>query len=218
MHSGVEQERSYARWEPVARRVVDLAVVVIALLVLAIPMLLIATAIKWGSPGPAFYRQQRIGRGGRPFTMYKFRTMRVGGSDAQHRELIARELRGEDTSVGGSWKIDCDPRITRVGSFLRRTSVDELPQLINVLRGQMSLVGPRPCLDWEAEMFPAKFAERFDVPPGLTGLWQVSGRSTMGTLEMLELDLAYVRSWSFWSDLRILLRTVPALLKGQGAR
>lgn len=218
MHSGVEQERSYARWEPVARRVVDLAVVVMALLVLAIPMLLIATAIKWGSPGPAFYRQQRIGRGGRPFTMYKFRTMRVGGSDAQHRELIARELRGEDTSVGGSWKIDCDPRITRVGSFLRRTSVDELPQLINVLRGQMSLVGPRPCLDWEAEMFPAKFAERFDVPPGLTGLWQVSGRSTMGTLEMLELDLAYVRSWSFWSDLGILLRTVPALLKGQGAR
>jgi lipopolysaccharide/colanic/teichoic acid biosynthesis glycosyltransferase len=218
VHSGVEQERSYARWEPVARRVVDLAVVVIALLVLAIPMLLIATAIKWGSPGPAFYRQQRIGRGGRPFTMYKFRTMRVGGSDAQHRELIARELRGEDTSVGGSWKIDCDPRITRVGSFLRRTSVDELPQLINVLRGQMSLVGPRPCLDWEAEMFPAKFAERFDVPPGLTGLWQVSGRSTMGTLEMLELDLAYVRSWSFWSDLGILLRTVPALLKGQGAR
>ena len=218
MHSGVEQARSYARWEPVARRAVDLAVVVVALLVLAIPMLLISMSIKWGSPGPAFYRQQRIGRGGRPFTMYKFRTMRVGGSDAQHRELIARELRGEDTSVNGSWKIDCDPRVTRVGSFLRRTSVDELPQLINVLRGQMSLVGPRPCLDWEAAMFPAKFAERFDVPPGLTGLWQVSGRSTMGTLEMLELDLAYVRSWSFWSDLGILFKTVPALLKGQGAR
>ncbi len=218
MHSGVEQARSHARWEPVARRAVDLAVVVVALLVLAIPMLVIATAIKWGSAGPAFYRQQRIGRGGRPFTMYKFRTMRVGGSDAQHRELIARELRGEDTSVDGSWKIDCDRRITRLGAFLRKTSLDELPQLLNVLWGQMSLVGPRPCLDWEAEMFPAKFAERFDVPPGLTGLWQVSGRSTMGTLEMLELDLAYVRSWSFWSDLGILLRTVPALLKGQGAR
>ena len=218
MSSGVEQTRLPARWEPIARRAVDLAVVVVALLVLVIPMLLIGMAIRLGSPGPAFYRQQRIGRGGRPFTMYKFRTMRVGGSDAQHRELIARELRGEDTSVNGSWKIDGDPRVTQVGSFLRRTSLDELPQLINVLRGQMSLVGPRPCLDWEAEMFPAKFAERFDVPPGLTGLWQVSGRSTMGTLEMLELDLAYVRSWSFWSDLRILLRTVPALLKGQGAR
>ena len=218
MHSGVEQARAHARWEPIARRAVDLAVVVVALLVLAIPMLFIATAIKVGSPGPALYRQRRIGRGGQPFTMYKFRTMRVGGSDAQHRELIARELRGENTSVDGSWKIDRDPRVTPVGSLLRRTSVDELPQLLNVLRGQMSLVGPRPCLDWEAEMFPAKFAERFDVPPGLTGLWQVSGRSTMGTLEMLELDLAYVRSWSFWSDLGILLRTVPALLKGQGAR
>jgi lipopolysaccharide/colanic/teichoic acid biosynthesis glycosyltransferase len=216
--SGVEQARLPARWEPIARRAVDLTVVVIALLVLAIPMLLIAAAVKCGSPGPALYRQQRIGRGGRPFTMYKFRTMRMGCSDAQHRELIARELRGEDTSMNGSWKIDSDPRVTRIGSFLRRTSIDELPQLLNVLRGQMSLVGPRPCLDWEAEMFPARFAERFDVPPGLTGLWQVSGRSTMGTLEMLELDLAYVRSWSFWSDLRILLRTVPALLRGQGAR
>ncbi|MGH3822420.1 MAG: sugar transferase [Pseudonocardiaceae bacterium] len=218
MSSGVEQARLPARWEPIARRGVDLAVVVVALLVLAIPMLLIATAVKLGSPGPAFYRQQRIGRGGRPFTIYKFRTMRVGGSDAQHRELIARELRGEDTSVNGSWKIDRDPRVTRIGSFLRRTSVDELPQLINVLWGQMSLVGPRPCLDWEAEMFPARFAERFAVPPGLTGLWQVSGRSTMGTLEMLELDLAYVRSWSFWSDLRILLRTIPVLFRGQGSR
>jgi lipopolysaccharide/colanic/teichoic acid biosynthesis glycosyltransferase len=216
--SCVEQARLPARWEPVARRAVDLAVVGIALLMLVIPMLLIAMAIRLGTPGPALYRQQRLGRGGRPFTMYKFRTMRVGGSDAQHRELIARELRGEDTSVGGSWKIDSDPRVTRVGSLLRRTSIDELPQLINVLRGQMSLVGPRPCLDWEAEMFPAKFAERFDVPPGLTGLWQVSGRSTMGTLEMLELDLAYVRSWSFWTDLGILLRTVPTLLRGNGAR
>ena len=218
MSSGVEQTRLPARWEPIARRAVDLSVVVVALLVLMIPMLVIGMAIRLSSPGPAFYRQQRIGRGGRPFTMYKFRTMRVGGSDAQHRELIARELRGEDTSVNGSWKIDRDPRVTRVGAFLRRTSIDELPQLINVLWGQMSLVGPRPCLDWEAAMFPARFAERFDVPPGLTGLWQVSGRSTMGTLEMLELDLAYVRGWSFWSDLGILLRTVPALLRGQGAR
>ncbi|MDQ3762131.1 MAG: sugar transferase [Actinomycetota bacterium] len=218
MSSGVEQARLPARWEPVARRAVDLVVVVIALLVLMIPMLLIAMAIRLGTSGPALYRQQRIGRGGRPFTMYKFRTMRVGCSDAQHRELIARELRGEDTSVGGSWKIDSDPRVTRLGSILRRTSIDELPQLFNVLRGQMSLVGPRPCLAWEAEMFPAKFAERFDVPPGLTGLWQVSGRSTMGTLEMLELDLAYVRSWSFRTDLSILLRTVPTLLRGHGAR
>lgn len=218
MSSGVEQVRLPARWELVARRAVDLTVVMIALLVLVIPMLLVAMAIRLGSPGPALYRQQRVGRGGRPFTMYKFRTMRVGGSDGQHRELIARELRGEDTSVNGSWKIDSDPRVTRIGAILRRTSADELPQLINVLLGQMALVGPRPCLEWEAEMFPPKFAGRFDVPPGLTGLWQVSGRSTMGTLEMLELDLVYVRSWSFWSDLGILMRTVPTLLRGHGAR
>jgi len=216
--SGVEQVRLPARWELVARRAVDLMVVVIALLVLVIPMLLVAMAIKLGSPGPALYRQQRVGRGGQPFTMYKFRTMRVGGSDTQHRELIARELRGENTSVNGSWKIDSDPRVTRIGGILRRTSADELPQLINVLLGQMALVGPRPCLKWEAEMFPPKFAGRFDVPPGLTGLWQVSGRSTMGTLEMLELDLVYVRSWGFWRDLAILLRTVPTLLRGHGAR
>jgi lipopolysaccharide/colanic/teichoic acid biosynthesis glycosyltransferase len=216
--SGVDQMRLPARWESVARRAVDLMVVSIALLVLVIPMLLIALMIRLGTPGPALYRQQRIGQGGRLFTMYKFRTMRVGGSDAQHRELIARELRGEDTSVGGSWKIDSDPRVTRLGSILRRTSVDELPQLLNVLRGEMALVGPRPCLEWEAEMFPPKYTVRFDVPPGLTGLWQVSGRSTMGTLEMLELDLTYVRSWSFWTDLTILVRTVPTLLRGHGAR
>jgi lipopolysaccharide/colanic/teichoic acid biosynthesis glycosyltransferase len=207
-----------ATWESVARRAVDLLVSGLALAVLAIPMIIIGMTIKWTSVGPALFQQQRVGLGGRTFTMYKFRTMRTGVGDEMLRELIAAELRGEDTSVNGSWKIDCDPPVTRVGSFLRRTSIDELPQLINVLRGQMSLVGPRPCLDWEAEMFPPRFAERFDVPPGLTGLWQVSGRSTMGTLEMLELDLAYVRGWSFWSDLRILLRTVPALLRGQGAR
>jgi lipopolysaccharide/colanic/teichoic acid biosynthesis glycosyltransferase len=108
--------------------------------------------------------------------------------------------------------------VTRIGSILRRTSADELPQLLNVLRGQMALVGPRPCLEWEAKTFPRKYAERFDVMPGLTGLWQVSGRSMMGTTEMLELDLAYVRSWSFWTDLTILVRTVLTLLRRHGAR
>ncbi|HEY6422102.1 MAG TPA: sugar transferase [Pseudonocardiaceae bacterium] len=210
--------RAPARWESPARRFIDVALVAVALLVLVIPMLLVALAIRLGTQGPALYRHQRVGRGGRPFTMYKFRTMRVGGSDAQHRELIARELRGEDTSVGGSWKIDRDPRVTRVGAILRRTSADELPQLFNVLLGQMSLVGPRPCLEWEAEMFPARFNGRFTVRPGLTGLWQVSGRSTMGTLEMLELDLRYVRTWGFWTDLVILMRTVPTLLRGHGAK
>lgn len=197
---------------------IDVVLASAALLLLAVPLLLVAAAIRIDSPGPALFRQQRVGRAGRRFTMCKFRTMRVGAGDAQLRDLIARELRGEDTTVDGSTKIDRDSRVTVVGSWLRRTSVDELPQLLNVLRGQMALVGPRPCLDWEAEMFPSEFAERFTVRPGITGLWQVSGRSTTATPEMLELDVAYARSWGFWTDLRILARTVPTLLRGHGAR
>lgn len=150
--------------------------------------------------------------------MLKFRSMSVGGDDRMHRDLIARELAGEDTSTNGSWKVDDDPRVTRVGRILRRTSLDELPQLINVLTGSMSLVGPRPCLDWEAAQFPAQYACRFDVRPGLTGLWQVSGRSTMGTLEMLELDIRYATRWNVVENLRILALTLPALLKDDGAR
>ena len=181
-------------------------------------MLVVAAAIRLGSPGPALFRQRRVGQGGRPFVMYKFRTMRAGCGDAAHRELIARELRGEDTSADGSWKINGDPRLTRFGAWLRCTSIDELPQLFNVVRGHMALVGPRPCLDWEAEMFPQEYEARFAVRPGLTGLWQVSGRSTMGTLEMLELDVVYVRSRGFWLDIKILMLTVPTLLRRHGAR
>lgn len=204
--------------ERCARRALDLTVASLGLAVLAAPMLLIAVAVRATSPGPALLRQRRIGLGGRPFVLYKFRTMRVGGSDHAHRDMIARELRGEDTSHNGSWKLDDDPRVTTVGSWLRRTSVDELPQLLNVLRGDMTLVGPRPCLDWEARMFPPEFDERFAVPPGLTGLWQVTGRSTMGTLDMLRLDVMYVRHRNFRAELHILARTMPSLLRGDGAR
>ena len=180
-------------------------------------MAIIAIAIRLTSPGPALFKQRRVGLARRPFCFYKFRTMRLGGDDSALREMIARELRGEDTSTDGSWKLD-DSRITGVGSFLRRTSLDELPQLINVLRGDMTLVGPRPCLEWEAEMFPSEFDERFAVRPGMTGLWQVSGRSTMGTLDMLRLDVHYVRHQTLRGDVAILARTVPALLRGDGAR
>ncbi|MFC7342017.1 sugar transferase [Saccharopolyspora griseoalba] len=196
----------------------DVVLAIVALGVLAIPMLAIGALVRLTSPGPALLRQRRVGLAGEPFTLYKFRTMRTGGSDAAHRELIARELRGEDTSVDGSCKLDADPRITRLGSWLRRASLDELPQLINVVRGEMALVGPRPCLEWEVGMFPATYAERFTVRPGMTGLWQVSGRSKVGTLEMLQLDLAYVRQRGFWSDLVILARTVPSMLRGGGSR
>lgn len=219
MSIAVPDHRRPARWELSALRLLDLTLATLALLVLALPLLLVAAVIRLDSPGPALFRQRRIGRGGRPFVMYKFRTMHTGAGDAAHRELIARELRGEDTSsADGSWKINCDPRLTRFGGWLRRTSIDELPQLLNVVLGRMALVGPRPCLDWEAQMFPRRYDARFAVRPGLTGLWQVSGRSTMGTLEMLELDLTYVRTRTFWLDLKILLLTVPTLLRHHGAR
>lgn len=203
----------------VARRVVDITVAATLLLILSVPMLLIAVAIRRGDGGPALFRNQRVGINRDLFTMFKFRTMTQGAGDSALRDLIARELRGEDTSVDGSCKLAGDSRVTRVGAFLRRTSLDELPQLLNVLRGDMTLVGPRPCLDWEAEMFPAQYASRFDVRPGLTGLWQVSGRSTLGTLDMLRLDVRYVRQRTLRGDLGILLRTVPALAGGKdGAR
>jgi lipopolysaccharide/colanic/teichoic acid biosynthesis glycosyltransferase len=205
-------------WQQAARRDLDIAVAVVGLVVLAVPMLLVGLLVRVTSPGPALFAQRRVGVGGRVFTMYKFRTMRVGVSDVMLRELVAAELRGVDTSVGGSFKLDADPRVTGVGVWLRRLSVDELPQLVNVLVGDMSLVGPRPCLEWEARMFPRVFRQRFCVRPGLTGLWQVSGRSTVGTLEMLQLDLTYVRTRSLGTDLSILMRTVPALLRDHSAR
>lgn len=202
----------------VLRRMTDVTVASCALACLLPVMLLIALAIVLTSPGSAVFQQTRVGRGRRTFTLYKFRTMRLGGDDVAHRDLICRELRGEDTSSAGSWKLDGDGRVTRIGSLLRRTSLDELPQLVNVLHGDMTLVGPRPCLDWEAEMFPPEADERFSVKPGLTGLWQVSGRSTMGTLEMLQLDVRYVRERTLRGDIALVGRTVPALLRRDGAR
>ncbi|HEX4251589.1 MAG TPA: sugar transferase [Pseudonocardia sp.] len=196
----------------------DLTVSIVALLVLAIPLIVIGLVIRWTSVGPALFQQQRVGFGGKTFTMYKFRTMRTGVGDEMLRELIAAELRGEDTSVDGSYKLDSDPRVTPIGAFLRKTSLDELPQLINVLFGDMSLVGPRPCLEWEARMFPTEFQPRFSVRPGITGLWQVSGRSTVSTLEMLHLDLTYVRTRNLVGDLSILVRTVPSMLKDHSVR
>ena len=200
------------------RRTADVVLCSLLLVVLSIPMLLVVLAVRLEDRGPALFRQERVGLRGNRFTLLKFRTMFQGVDDRALRDLIARELAGEDTVENGSSKLNNDRRVTRVGSFLRKTSLDELPQLINVVRGDMTLVGPRPCLGWEAEMFPAEFSPRFSVRPGLTGLWQVSGRSALGTLEMLQLDVLYVRSRTLRSDLGILLRTVPALLRGSGAR
>lgn len=205
-------------WESCARRGMDVIGASVLLLVLAPVLLGVAAWIRWDDGGPSLLRQERVGLNGRRFTLYKFRSMHVSVDDQAHRSLIAAELRGENTLRGGSTKIYSDPRVTRPGRFLRRTSLDELPQLLNVLRNEMSLVGPRPCLVWEAEMFPSEFSERFSVRPGLTGLWQVRGRSTVGTLEMLRMDLEYVRTRNIWLDLAILARTTVALIRPDGAR
>ncbi|MCW0215176.1 MAG: sugar transferase [Pseudonocardia sp.] len=199
-------------------RVLDVVVASLLLVLLSPVMLLVAAGIRLESRGPALFRQRRVGRGGRPFTMLKFRTMSVGADDRGLRDLIGRELRGEDTVVDGSSKLAGDSRVTTLGNLLRRSSLDELPQLFNVIRGDMAMVGPRPCLEWEAALFPQEFLPRFGVRPGLTGLWQVSGRSRLGTLDMLRLDVEYVRTRSLRVDLLILTRTVPALLRGNGAR
>jgi lipopolysaccharide/colanic/teichoic acid biosynthesis glycosyltransferase len=202
----------------VVRRLVDLICAILLLALLLIPMLLIGALVWAEDGGPAFFRQERVGLNRRRFTMLKFRTMSLGAGDGGLPDLIARELRGENTVVNGSAKLADDKRVTRTGAILRRTSLDELPQLINVLTGSMSLVGPRPCLEWEAEMFPAAFEPRFAVRPGITGLWQVSGRSTLGTLEMLQLDAQYACTRTLLLDASILVRTLPVVLRQDGAR
>jgi lipopolysaccharide/colanic/teichoic acid biosynthesis glycosyltransferase len=205
-------------WEEPVRTALDCVGALLTLVVLLPLLLVVALWVRLDSPGPALLRQPRIGRGGRTFTLYKFRTMRVACDDHAHRALIQAELSGTATLREGSTKVPHDSRVTRAGRILRRTSLDELPQLINVLKGDMSLVGPRPCLTWEAALFPAEFKDRFSVRPGITGLWQVRGRSTLGTLDMLRLDMEYVRTRRLLGDVEILLVTVPSMLRGDGAR
>lgn len=174
-------------------------------------MLLIALAIKLDSPGPVLFRQTRIGKGGKPFTLYKFRSM-VDGADRQQEAL--RRATGRSALL---FKLRDDPRVTRVGRFLRRTSLDELPQFFNVLKGEMSVVGPRPPVPEEVAEYQDWHLQRLLVTPGLTGLWQVNGRSDLTFDEMVRLDLYYVENWSPWLDLKVILRTVPVVLTGRGA-
>jgi lipopolysaccharide/colanic/teichoic acid biosynthesis glycosyltransferase len=183
-------------------------------------MLAAAVLIRATTPGPALFRQTRLGRHRRPFVLYKFRTMYLNSGDDVHREYVRRLLTEDQPPDGGRrgvFKLGQDDRITPLGRLVRRASIDELPQLFNVIRGDMSLVGPRPALEWEAEMFGAAYDPRFDVPPGLTGLWQVSGRNGLTMRQGLELDLEYVRRRSFAFDVKILLRTLPVVLSTRGA-
>jgi exopolysaccharide biosynthesis polyprenyl glycosylphosphotransferase len=194
-----------------AKRVFDLSVSCLMLVLLVPVYAAVSVAIKVGSPGPVLYRQVRTGRHGRPFTIYKFRTMFV---DADERRTA---LAPSNEADGPLFKMRADPRITPVGRILRRTSLDELPQLLNVVKGDMSLVGPRPFLVAEAREIGGFAARRFDVPPGITGLWQVSGRSELTYDDLRFLDALYVSSWSFWWDLRILAQTPRSVFVRRGA-
>lgn len=196
----------------IVKRSLDLAIAIPALIVMAIPMIAIAILIKRDSPGPVFYLQTRVGQYGKPFTMIKFRAM-VSNADQMWSELVTSR-QGAD---GRLFKYPTDPRVTHVGKHLRKMSLDELPQLCNIIRGDMSIVGPRPALPREVDKYDAWHRQRLLVRPGLTGLWQVNGRSDLSFDQMVRLDLYYAENWSVWLDIKTILRTVPAVLLQRGA-
>jgi len=194
-----------------AKRALDVALSALALVVLAPLFLAVTLAIRLDSPGPVFFRQRRVGMNGREFTLLKFRSM--------YRDAQARldALRSRNEVSGPVFKMKDDPRVTRVGRLLRRTSIDELPQFWNVLRGEMSVVGPRPPIPAEVQQYERRHLRRLSVKPGITCTWQVSGRSAIGFDRWMELDLSYIDNWSLWHDVKILARTIPAVLTGRGA-
>ena len=201
----------------IAKRTLDLTGSGAALLVTSPLLLAIAIAVRVGSPGPVLFRQERIGLGGRPFTLFKFRSMDVTADEEEHRRYVSRLLRRDEPGGEESpWQqIAADRRVTRVGSFLRRSHLDELPQLLNILRGEMSLVGPRPPIPYEVELYEPWHLRRLSVVPGLTGLWQATAWGRLSFDEGVRLDLEYVERRSFWLDLKILARTLWQTLIGR---
>lgn len=203
-----------ATWQAVAKQIIDFSAAWLALLVLAPLMLACALIIKFTSPGPVFFRQKRSGLNGRPFEMLKFRSM------VTNAEQLKQELASLNEMSGPVFKVTNDPRVTPFGRFMRKWSIDELPQLINILRGDMSLVGPRPLPVDEVKRFDERaHRRRLSVKPGLTCLWQISGRSELTDFrEWVRLDLEYIDNWSIWLDLKIILRTIPVVMSGSGAK
>jgi lipopolysaccharide/colanic/teichoic acid biosynthesis glycosyltransferase len=206
------------------KRPIDIVGALLALVLFSPLMLVTALAVKLSSRGPVIFRQTRLGKAGAPFVFYKFRSMTVNGDDGIHREFVKNLIKGENDKVNQQdaanplYKIKIDPRVTWVGRFIRKTSIDELPQLFNVLKGDMSLVGPRPPLPYEAENYKSWHLRRvLDIKPGMTGLWQVEGRSKVSFDEMVRMDLRYIRGCSLALDLRILVKTVLVVLKCEGA-
>ncbi len=208
----------------IAKRVMDIAGSLLLLVIGTPALLVVALAVKLSSKGPILYRQQRVGQYGKPFTFLKFRSMYVDSDPAVHQKYIMKLIAGEaerhpsNGNGAGVYKLTQDDRITRVGGFLRRSSLDEVPQLFNVLIGDMSLVGPRPAIPYEVAAYQTWHRRRLlEVKPGITGLWQVYGRGRVAFDEMVRLDLRYARNWSPWLDLKILLRTPRAVIVGEGA-
>jgi exopolysaccharide biosynthesis polyprenyl glycosylphosphotransferase len=206
------------------KRAMDIAGSLLALMVLSPVLVVVALAIKLSSPGPIFFRQQRMGQHGTKFTFLKFRSMYVNEDHTIHKEYVKSLISGVNGSKNGNgnqthvFKLTNDPRITAIGRILRRTSLDEVPQFLNVLGGQMSLVGPRPPIPYEFESYDVWHVQRLlAVKPGITGLWQVEGRSRVAFDDMVRLDLKYASSWSLWLDLKILLKTPLAVFSGEGA-
>lgn len=204
------------QWQFLAKRILDYGGVGLGLLLLAPVLLIISLLIYIDSPGPVFFRQERKGLSGRTFRLWKFRTMEVNAEARLHELEALNECEG-----GVLFKLKCDPRVTRIGRILRSTSLDELPQLFNVLQGQMSLVGPRPLQLRDCERAfkfdQVAFEQRLTVLPGITGSWQIAGRSDLSFEQMLKLDCSYIEQWSLRRDLTILLNTLPAVLKRSGA-
>ncbi|HOX26315.1 MAG TPA: sugar transferase [Candidatus Krumholzibacteria bacterium] len=214
--------RRFGGWAGSVKRALDFASAVLMTAALLPVFLAIAVIVKRSSPGPVFYVQERLGRHGRPFRFYKFRSMRHDADDEIHRQFAAMFINGDHDGCvacnGGkrTYKLEEDPRVTPIGRWLRRTSLDELPQLLNIIAGDMSLVGPRPPIAYEIENYQPWHLERLKVVPGLTGLWQVMGRSQVSFDEMVHLDLQYINHWSLALDLKIVLRTIPVVLRGTG--
>ena len=206
--------------ERFVKRASDILISLVALIVLAPVWILISILIRLDSPGAILFRQERVGMDGRIFLCFKFRTMHADADESIHREAYRKNIAGEIDSTAEPvfGKVRNDPRITRVGRWLRRSSLDELPQLLNVLLGDMSIVGARPPIPYEVEEYELWHRRRLDMKPGITGLWQVSGRNRLTFEEMVKLDLYYIENWSLWLDLKIILLTLPAVLRGDGAR
>ncbi len=197
------------------KRVMDIVLSLVALMALLPLLAAVAVAIKIDSPGPVLFKQERLGRSRKPFTMYKFRSMREDSGDALHREAVKRTAESKRREIGVFKSLD-DPRVTKVGRFIRASNLDELPNLLNILRGEMSIVGPRPALDYELPYYKDWFFRRFAVRPGLTGLWQVKRADAEDFDEMIRMDVDYTEQMSVWLDLKLIALTIPSIIREKG--